>query len=74
VELVDGTNLGRGRGKRMERRHDGRRESRQGHTTCARGGDGGACNAQVSGRCRRGQGGAGEDGVLLASGGAQRIE
>jgi len=28
VELVDGTDLGRGRGKRMEHSRDGRRKSR----------------------------------------------
>jgi hypothetical protein len=31
VELVSGTDLGRGRSKRMERGCDGRRESSRGH-------------------------------------------
>jgi hypothetical protein len=38
VELIGGTDLGRGRVRQMEHGHDGRRESGQGHTAGGRAG------------------------------------
>jgi hypothetical protein len=44
VELVDGTDLSRGRGRRMEHGHDGKRESGWWHTARA-----GACGTDKDG-------------------------
>ena len=38
VELVDGTDLSKGSGRRMEHDRDGRRESRRGHVVWPRAG------------------------------------
>jgi hypothetical protein len=49
VELIGSTDLSRGRGRRMERDHDGRHESKRGHATRAGGGDVGATRRSRTG-------------------------
>jgi hypothetical protein len=81
VDLGDGTDLGRGHNKWMERDHNERRESGRGHTTRAHDvsqageGEGGVrptSRGAQSERATWAKGGAGE--VRPASGGAERAE